>query len=205
MKADWFDITGYNRSQWGRPPVRLTGSINDWNSMSMLDMRWSYQLLSSEILKDPGYPIFLRNHDNSLLKRSWIYQPQEYCFRQALIKTRPVRRKPKVLLLIHHDIKKVDFEAIELRFASCEVYWTGYGLKQIPKLNNQKFIKPVGFLFEQLWRPEYFFDINWWKGDTLSPIHLSLLHNQIKCLNEMNTKDYVRKLDLGYGVFYFKR
>lgn len=183
-------------------------SLSYLKSATRYPIRYSTEISPNWRNSHPGFYILLRNQDPKL-HQPWIKQPDQYFFSQDEALKRVGERSitNNGLILLHHNVQ-ARWDEMIARFPDKNLYWTFYNMTVVPNWPIEKFISFGEILSNYRLDFDFFYDCSFWKHDTLSPIHLHLLHNFKKWEN-LNFEStfggkFTEEMDSYYGKYYFK-
>ena len=163
-----------------RPDLLFGTDDTDLISASARPLLYYHQLPLRWLNEDPGFLIFLRAPVDSALPR-WIISPKvskdqkrPYYIFESLRK--PQKEIHRVLIINHHQSSRKTWEEIQSHYAGLDIRWLSYACTA-PEWPNEHKIDYRQFCYHPSWVPDVVFDLNYWHGDTLSPLHLHALHS----------------------------
>ena len=188
MDQNTYPLCGKNKNlkSWVQKINEGNSSFNqkdlvDLQGASINPLRFNKDVPLRWLDSDPGFYILLR--DKVQQKPKWFLNPNEYSFvPNKSLKTNSDYKK--VLIITHHQPSSSSWAQIESTYPCAEIFWTSYSLKSYkPKWPEIRFLNSFDILFGRNLGFDAFFDDYYWQEDTLSPIHIHLLHNKASMLN----------------------
>lgn len=165
----WVQILREGELKTGTTPFDRMISATPW------PLRYHHQIPRRWLDSDPGFYILLRGPSTSGTK-SWIIGPDNYEFNSLI----PFPQDASsVLIITHHSEVFPAWEELQKKFEGKELRWCAYSVKDVPPWPLESYLSPEFLLFYDDWRPDIFFDVNEWQGDTISPLSLHLLQKNI--------------------------
>jgi hypothetical protein len=166
-----------------RPDLLFGTDDTDLISASPRPLLYFHQLPLRWLREDPGFLIFLRAPVDSPLPR-WIISPKvskdqrrPYYIFESL--TKPQKEIHRVLIMNHHHTSLKTWEEIQSPYVGLDIRWLSYACTA-PVWPLEQKIDYRQFCYHPSWVPDVVFDVNYWQGDTLSPLHLHALHSGAK-------------------------
>ncbi len=191
MEKSLYPLCGSNipLESWVQP---LHESANVFNISTNEDiigagphpLRYWRQVPSRWFKEDPGFKILLRDKciDKSVVPK-WFIPPERYSFEPLENKT----ESGTLLIICHHNTPMFKWEEIQENYKNFHLIWTGYALDELPDWPENHFYGFRDILFSARPICNAFIDINYWQRDTLSPLHIHLLHTGVKLMNLSRT------------------
>ena len=166
-----------------RPDLLFGTEDTDLISASPRPLLYFHQLPLRWLKEDPGFLIFLRAPVDSPLPR-WIIPPKvskdqkrPYYLFESL--TKPQKEIHRVLIMNHHETSLKTWQEIESIYSHLDIRWLSYACTA-PAWPLEQRIDYRQFCYHPNWMPDVVLDVNYWQGDTLSPLHLHALHSGAK-------------------------
>jgi len=209
MEKNLYPLCGYEikTPSWVQkmseiPGTLITKSLDHIIGATPLPIRYEAQIPQRWLASDPGFYILLRNFSpNQQLDLPWILQPNQYQFRPKF----PARTIESVCVILHHSDQFPTWEEIQNKFSGKTIIWTCYSMKTFPPWPREHYLNMYDALFHEGQIADSFYDLNYWQFDTLSPLHVHLLQNSSKMLNEPNECNkqvkYTKLRSTYYGEF----
>lgn len=162
-----------------RPDLLFATDDSDLVSATPRPLLYYHQLPLRWLNADPGFFILLRAPTQNVLPE-WIIPPKDLTNQSPPFYTFSSTKNPnkvkRVLIVTHHQTSQLTWKNFETKFPDADIRWVSYSnTNPLPPWPNEMRLDYRLFCYHPDWVPDVVYDINYWQGDTLSPLHIHAL------------------------------